>query len=259
MNLELDGKVAIVGGASQGIGYGIARMLAQEGVAVAMTARREADLRAAAERIAIETGARVLPVQADCRRAEDCSRVVETVCRELGGVDILVNNDGAPPLGAALSFDDAAWAKAVDQNLMYVVRMVREAVPVMKARGGGSILNITAISAIQPIPGFALSVATWAGVIGYAKTLSLEVAAHGINVNTICPGYIDTTRLQKVFAAGTEAAEVVRERLVQEIPMQRIGTVDDIASVVALLVSPRGRYVTGTSIPVDGGLLRALR
>ena len=259
MNLELDGKVAIVGGASQGIGYGIARALASEGCVVAITARREADLQAAAERLRTETGGDVLPIQADGRRADDCRRVIETATRELGGVDILVNNDGAPPLGDILSFDDAAWAKAVDQNLMYVVRMVREAVPVMKARGGGSILNITAISAIQPIAGFALSVATWAGVIGYAKTLSLEVAAHGINVNTICPGYIDTTRLQKVFAAGTEAADVVRARLVQEIPMQRIGTVDDIASVVALLVSPRGRYVTGTSIPVDGGLLRALR
>ena len=259
MDLGLKGKVAIVGGASMGIGYGIARALASEGCVVAITARREADLHAAAERLRTETGGDVLAIQADGRRADDCRRVVETATRELGGVDILVNNDGAPPLGDILSFDDAAWAKAVDQNLMYVVRMVREAVPVMKARGGGSVLNITAISAIQPIPGFALSVATWAGVIGYAKTLSLEVAAHGINVNTICPGYIDTTRLQKVFAAGTEGADVVRARLVQEIPMQRIGTVDDIASVVALLVSPRGRYVTGTSIPVDGGLLRALR
>ena len=259
MNLELDGKVAIVGGASQGIGYGIARALASEGCVVAITARREADLQAAAERLRTETGGDVLAIQADGRRADDCRRVVETATRELGGVDILVNNDGAPPLGDILSFDDAAWAKAVDQNLMYVVRMVREAVPVMTARGGGSILNITAISAIQPIPGFALSLATWAGVIGYAKTLSLEVARHGLNVNTICPGYIDTTRLQKVFAAGAEGADVVRARLVQEIPMQRIGTVDDIASVVALLVSPRGRYVTGTSIPVDGGLLRALR
>ena len=259
MRLDLDGKVAIVGGASQGIGYGIARMLAQEGVTVAMTARREADLRAAAERIGAETGARVLPVQADCRRAEDCSRVVATVSRELGGIDILVNNDGAPPLGPALSFDDAAWAKAVEQNLMYVVRMTRAAVPAMKTRGGGSVLNITAISAIQPIPGFALSVATWAGVIGYAKTLSLEVAPFGINVNTICPGYVDTTRLQKVFAAGSEPADAVRDRLVAEIPMQRIGRTEDIAALVALLVSPRGRYITGTAIQVDGGLLRAVR
>jgi 3-oxoacyl-[acyl-carrier protein] reductase len=259
MNLDLDGKVAIVGGGSQGIGYGIAHALASEGARVVITARREADLRAAAARLREETGGSVVPVQADCRRAEDCTRVAATVRDTLGGIDILVNNDGAPPLGPVLSFDDAAWAKAIEQNLMYVVRMVREVVPSMQARGGGSILNITAISAIQPIPGFSLSVATWSGVIGYAKTLSLEVAASGINVNTICPGYIDTTRLQKVFASGSEPADVVRDRLVAEIPMQRIGTTADIASLVALLVSPRGRYITGTAIQVDGGLLRAVR
>jgi 3-oxoacyl-[acyl-carrier protein] reductase len=259
MNLDLEGKVAIVGGASQGIGYGIARALAREGAAVAITARREAELHAAAERLRAETGADVLPIQADCRRADDCVRVAESARRELGGIDILVNNDGAPPLGPVLSFDDTAWAKAVEQNLMYVVRMAREVVPAMKERGGGSILNITAISAIQPIPGFALSVATWSGVMGYAKTLSLEVAPFGINVNTICPGYIDTTRLQKVFAGGGEGADVVKARLVDEIPMKRIGTIDDIASLAALLVSPKGRYVTGTAIQVDGGLLRATR
>jgi 3-oxoacyl-[acyl-carrier protein] reductase len=259
MNLDLAGKVAIVGGASQGIGFGIARALAAEGASVAITARREADLVKAADTIRQATGATVLPVQADCRRAEDCQRVAATVIEKLGGIDILVNNDGAPPLGAVLSFDDTAWAKAVEQNLMYVVRMVREVVPSMKARGGGSILNITAISAIQPIRGFALSVATWSGVIGYAKTLALEVAEYGINVNTLCPGYIDTTRLRKVFAAGAEPAEVVQERLRQEIPLKRIGTVDDIANLVALLVSPRGAYITGTAIQVDGGLLRALR
>jgi 3-oxoacyl-[acyl-carrier protein] reductase len=259
MNLDLDGKVAIVGGASQGIGYGIARAFAREGATVAITARREADLHAAAERLRTESGAHILPIQADCRRPADCVRVAEIARRELGGIDILVNNDGAPPLGPALSFDDTAWAKAVEQNLMSVVRMAREVVPLMKERGGGSILNIAAISAIQPIPGFALSVATWSGVIGYAKTLSLEVAAFGINVNTICPGYIDTTRLQKVFAAGSEGADVVKARLTDEIPMKRIGTIDDIASLASLLVSPKGRYVTGTAIQVDGGLLRATR
>jgi 3-oxoacyl-[acyl-carrier protein] reductase len=259
MNLSLTGQVAIVGGASQGIGLGIARVLAQEGARVAITARRERDLIAAADALAAETGAEILPVQADCRRAEDCLRVVGEVVARFGGVDVLVNNDGAPPLGAIESFEDEAWHKAVEQNLMYVVRMVRAVLPHMKARGGGSILNITAISAIQPIPGFALSVATWAGVIGYAKTLSLEVAAHGINVNTICPGYVETKRLEKVFAAGGEDPDLVRRQLISEVPMGRLGTVDDIASLVALLVSRRGRYITGTSIPVDGGLLRAVR
>src|SRR5260370_21045625 len=202
MDLGLKDKVAIVGGASMGIGYGIARTLAAEGARVAITARREPALARAAEAIARETGAAVLPVQADGRRAEDCARAIDTVSERLAGVDILVNNDGAPPLGDLQSFDDAAWAKAIEQNLMYVVRMARGALPCMKARGGGSILNITAISAIQPIAGFGLSVATWSGVIGFAKTLSIEAASHGITVNTICPGYIGTRRLEKVFAAG---------------------------------------------------------
>lgn len=258
MNLELAGHVAIVGGGSQGIGFGIARTLAEEGARIVITARREADLRSAADRIRAETGAEVLPVAADCRRAEDCLRVVDTVVAEFGRIDILVNNDGAPPLGAIESFDDAAWHKAVEQNLMYVVRMARAALPHLK-ESGGSILNITAISAIQPIPTFGLSVATWAAVIGFAKTLSLEVAAHDINVNTICPGYVETQRLAKVFAAGGKDPEIMRQQLIQEVPMGRIGRVEDIASLVALLVSKRGRYITGTSIPVDGGLLRGVR
>ena len=259
MDLGLKDKVAIVGGASMGIGYGIARTLAGEGARVAVTARREAGLVRAAQAIAAETGTEVVPIQADCRRPEDCARVVETACARLGGIDILVNNDGAPPLGDLQSFDDVAWSRAVEQNLMYVVRMARAVVPHMIRRGGGSILNITAISAIQPIPRFGLSVATWAGVIGFAKTLSLEVAGHDINVNTICPGYVETQRLEKVFAAGGEDPQVMRANLVAEIPMGRLATVDDVASLVALLVSPRGRYTTGTAIAVDGGLLRAVR
>ena len=259
MDLNLKGKTALVTGASMGIGYGIARVLAAEGVRVAVTARRDPDLTRAAETIARDTGAEVLPVQADCRRAEDCSRVIDTVVAKLGAIDILVNNDGAPPLGDLQSFDDAAWSKAVEQNLMSVVRMARGALPHLIERGGGSILNIAAISAIQPIPGFGLSVATWGGVIGFAKTLSLEVARHDINVNTICPGYIETKRLEKVFAAGGEDPAAMRAKLIAEIPMGRIGTVDDIAALVALLVSPRGRYTTGTAIAVDGGLLRAVR
>jgi 3-oxoacyl-[acyl-carrier protein] reductase len=259
MDLGLEGKVATVGGASMGIGYGIARTLAGEGARLAITARRDPALSEAAARIRSETGAEVLPILADCRRAEDCARVVETTAAQLGGIDILINNDGAPPLGKLATFDDAAWAKAVEQNLMYVVRMVRAAVPCMRERGGGSILNITAISAIQPIPGFGLSVATWGGVIGFAKTLSLEVARDNINVNTICPGYIATQRLEKVFAAGGQDPAVMRRKLEAEVPMGRIGTVDDVAGIVALLVSPRGRYITGTAIQLDGGLLRGVR
>jgi len=259
MDLKLTDKIAIVGGASLGIGFGIARTLAAEGAKVAITARREPALSQAAEKIRQETGATVLSVQADCRRAEDCRRVAETVAEKFGGVDILVNNDGAPPLGKVMTFDDVAWQKAIEQNFMYVARMVRAVVPHMQAQQGGSILNITAISAIQPIAGFGLSVATWGGVIGLAKTLSLELAPDNINVNTICPGYIETTRLEKVFAAGGKDPNIMRNQLIAEVPMGRIGSVDDVAGLVALLVSPRGRYITGTTIQVDGGLLRHVR
>jgi 3-oxoacyl-[acyl-carrier protein] reductase len=258
MNLDLAGKCAIVGGASQGIGYGIAYLLAAEGARIAITARREKDLRAAAEKMAAETGAEILPVQADCRQAADCDRVVKTVVDAFGHIDVLVNNDGAPPLGDLATFDDSAWQKAIEQNFMYVARMCRGVLPHMQ-KTGGSILNITAISAIQPIPRFGLSVATWGAVIGYAKTLALETAHFGINVNTICPGYIDTQRLEKVFASGEKSAQEMRHQLEQEVPLGRIGTVSDIASLVALLVSPRGSYITGTVIPVDGGLFRAVR
>lgn len=259
MDLKLKDKIAIVGGASQGIGFGIARTLAAEGVKLAISARREKLLYEASAKIRAETGAEPLAVPADCRRAEDCAAVVTKTVAHYGGLDILVNNDGAPPLGDLLSFDDAAWQQAVERNLMYVVRMCRAAVPHMKARGSGSILNITAISAIQPIAGFGLSVATWDAVIGYAKTLSLELATVGINVNTICPGYIETERLQKVFASGGEDANLMRSKLAGEVAMGRIGTVEDVVNLVALLVSPRGNYITGTAIQVDGGLFRGLR
>lgn len=259
MDLELKDRIAIVGGASQGIGYGIARTLADEGAKLAITARREKLLRVAAEKIEAETGAAVLALPADCRMAADCEAVVAKTIAHYGGLDILINNDGAPPLGDLLTFDDGAWQQAVERNLMYVVRMCRAAVPHMKSRGGGSVLNIAAISAIQPIAGFGLSVATWDAVIGYAKTLSLELAAANINVNTICPGYIETERLQKVFAGGGEDAKQMRAKLIDEVPMRRIGSVDDISGLVAYLVSPRGSYVTGTAIQVDGGLFRGLR
>ena len=258
MDLGLKGKIAIVGGASMGIGYGIARLLAAEGARVVITARREPALLKAAEQLRAETAAEVLPIQGDGRRAEDCARVVETVVSKLGGIDIIVNNDGAPPLGDLTAFDDTAWAKAVEQNLMYVVRMARLGVPHMTARGGGSILNIAALSALQPAVGFGLSVATWNGVIGFAKTLSLEIASRNINVNTICPGYIETQRLEKVFTSQG-GSEALRASLTAEIPMGRIGTIEDVAHAVAMLVSPRGRYITGTTIAVDGGLLRSVR
>jgi 3-oxoacyl-[acyl-carrier protein] reductase len=201
-------------------------------------------------------------VPADTRGAADCGRIVLRCVAEFGGVDILVNNGGAPPLGPTAQWSDDDWAKAVDRNLMSVVRMVRGVVPHMAARGGGRIVNIAAVTVRQPIAGFGLSVATWAGVIGFAKTLSLEVGPQNITVNTILPGRIATERLATVnaqrAAAGGEDADDFAAQVRKSVPLGRVGTPEEIAAVVTFLASARGSYVTGTTLAVDGGRLLTL-
>lgn len=257
MDLSLKGRVAVVGGASQGIGFAVAHLLAAEGAAVAIVARRRELLDTAAEQIRTDTGAPVLAVPADIRRADDCTRIIETAASEFGRIDILVNNDGAPPLGLLQELDDVAWDRAVQQNLMSVVRLSRLAVPLMRTHRFGRIINITALSTLQPIARFGLSVVTWAGVIGFAKTLSLELAADQITVNTICPGRIATGRLAKVFGSGdaqdSEADRDMLERITREVPMQRVGQPQEVAGLVAFLASPYGAYITGATLHVDGG------
>lgn len=262
MDLKLTGKVAIVGGGSSGIGCAIARELAREGAKLLIWARRQDALDAAAARVREETGAEVATLAADIARPEDNVRIVDAAVAAYGRLDILINNDGAPPLGPLLQFDDAAWQKAVQQNLLSVIRASRAAVPHMRAAGGGRIINITALSARQPAAGFGLSVATWAGLIGYAKTLSLEVGPDNITVNTICPGRIDTPLSQRGFerAAKGDAARVeeMRASLIQSTPMRRMGVPEDIAGAVAFLASPHAAFITGVTLPVDGGRSAAL-
>ena len=256
MDLSLRGKAAIVGGASQGIGFAIARLLAAEGAHVAMVARRSEPLAEAVKTIGDLGGGRTFAIAADIRKADDCERIVRQAADHFGRLDVLVNNDGAPPLGLLADFDDTAWQRAIEQNLMSVVRLSRHAMPHLRASDSGRIVNITALSVLQPIARFGLSVATWAGVLGYAKTLSLEIAADGITVNTICPGRIATGRLEKVFGKGSGAPALDADALAamtKAIPAGRLGTPDEIAGLVAFLASPWAAYITGATFHIDGG------
>ncbi|WP_162256443.1 SDR family NAD(P)-dependent oxidoreductase [Sphingomonas sp. Root710] len=253
MDLKLRGKAAVVNGASQGIGFAIARSLAAEGVDVLISARKEDALSKAAEQINAETGQAVRTVVGDIRMLDGCDNIIAAV-RERGGVDILINNDGAPPLGNALDFDDLRWTRAFEQNLLSVVRMIRGVAPMMESRGGGSILNITALTAIQPLASFGLSVSTWAGVVGLAKTLSHELGPKGIRINTLCPGLFETPRLE--LAGGPSAAEY--HEAAKMIPLGRKGDVAEIAAVATFFSSPLASYVTGTTLAVDGGMNKSL-
>jgi 3-oxoacyl-[acyl-carrier protein] reductase len=253
MDLKLRGKSALINGASQGIGFAIASALAAEGAEILISARKEEALKNAAEQLSAESGQKVQTVVGDIRMLEGCSNILAAVS-ERGGVDILINNDGAPPLGKALDFDDLRWSRAFEQNLLSVVRMIRGVVPMMEARGGGSVVNITAGTAIQPRANFGLSVATWAGVIGLSKTLSIELAPKNIRINTLCPGLFATPRLD---IPGLPSSIDIQESL-KSIPLGRIGDPAEIAAVATFLSSPAASYVTGTTLAVDGGGNRSL-
>src|SRR4051812_39265849 len=262
MDMGLAGKAAIIGGGSSGIGYATACALAREGAQLMLWARGREALEAAASRIPDQTRAKVAVAVANIAKPEDNLRIVDAALQAFGRIDVLVNNDGAPPLGALLDFDDTAWQKAVQQNLMSVVRTCRAAIPHMRKAGGGRIINITAISVRQPAAGFGLSVATWAGLIGYAKTLSLEVGPDNITVNTICPGRIDTPLSHRGFERAAEGdakrAQQMRDALIAGTPVRRMGSAEDVAAAVAFLASRQAAFITGVTLPVDGGRSAAL-
>jgi 3-oxoacyl-[acyl-carrier protein] reductase len=262
MDLELKGKVAVVGGASKGLGRACAEVLAEEGAKVAVCSRTQSDLDKAAQEIRDSTGADVLALAGDLDKHETIRGLIADAVGRFGRLDILVNNSGGPPLARALGATEEQWATAVERSLLFFARMSREAVPHMKRQGGGRIINILASTVYQPIPNLALSGATRMGVVAFAKSLADEVGRDGILVNNVCPGSILSERmLSNVTARAKELGISVDEALAkraEETAVGRVGEPRELANLVAFLASAKSSYITGTTILVDGGLVRSV-
>ena len=246
MDLGLKGRVAIVCGASEGIGLAVAESLTEEGANVAMFARRRDVLEREAERLG------ALAVRGDVRDPRDLENLVERTLDTFGGIDVLVNNSGGPPRGSAREADAAALEEAVELLLLSAARLTLRCLPHLERSGRGRVITIASSSVREPVDNLALSNAVRPGVVGWMKTLAREVGPSRITVNTIAPGRIDTARIREVYPEGPTEEDL------RTIPLRRLGATREIADVVTFLASDRATYVTGALIPVDGGLTRGL-
>ena len=257
MELGLSSRVALVTGGSAGLGLAVARALAAEGARIALNARDPARLDAAAAALRDETGAEVRTFPADVGTAGGGGAILAQVVRTFGRVDVLVANAGGPPAGAWDAHAAAAWRHALDLNLLATIDLCRAAVPGMVARKWGRVLAITSFVARQPAPGLILSTTARAGLLGFLKSLADEVAASGVTVNALCPGYFLTDRLRQLASPRGELGSTL-ESIAAGVPARRIGDPAEFAAVVCFLASERAGYVTGAAIPVDGGLARPI-
>lgn len=246
MDFQLEGRTAIVCGASAGIGLGIAESLAGEGANVVMFARRRELVEREAERLG------GLAVVGDVTSADDLERLVGTAVDKFGGIDIVVNNSGGPPRTTAAGLTAGQVEAAVQLLLVSIVRLTGLCLPYLERSACGRIVNVTSSTVREPIDNLALSNAIRPGVIGWAKSLARELGPKGITVNSIAPGRIDTDRIREVYPDGPTEADL------QAIPLRRLGTTREIGDVAAFLCSERAAYISGAVILVDGGLTRGL-
>jgi len=263
MDLGLRDRVAIVGGASEGIGRATAKMLAMEGCRVVMSARREDRLEKMADMLsglvgkALGTEPSIIAQTCDMSSQADIKRLVARTVAEFGGIDIIVNNAGGPPFGRFEQHDDEAWRKAIDTNLMSVVWMTREALPYLKQSDQARIINITSTAVKEPIEGLVLSNSVRMATTGLAKTLSKELGPSGITVNNVAPGTTLTDRIRPAIEAQAKAEgrpfNEVRDERARRIPVQRIGEAEDVAAMIVFLAAAQARQISGQTIMVDGG------
>lgn len=257
MNLGLGGRVALVSGASQGLGRAIALALAQEEARVALSSRSLARIREAAKDVAGRSGTQTLAHAVDLADAKAAERWVKQVAKHWGRLDVLVINSGGPVEGTAQDAPEKNWRTGFEESLLGGLRLAKLAIPYMKKRGWGRIIFIASTSAKQPIEGVAISNTLRTGILGLSKTLSQELGPFGITVNTVLPGYTATERLTGLarYTAKkkglSEAA--VFEAWTETLPLRRIAEPREIADAVAFLASERAGFITGTALQVDGG------
>ncbi len=262
MNLGISGKTAIVTASSKGIGLAVAETLIAEGAKVIICSRSKTDLMKAASDIKSKYNIEPVWCVCDLNKNKDIEAAFQVAKEEFGLVDILVNNCGGPTAGMFSDLSDKNWQNAFEQVLMSAVRFSRLALPDMIANEWGRIINITSVSVKQPIDNLMLSNSLRTGLVAFAKSLSNEVAKFNITINNIAPGYTLTNRLyelaiNKSKQSGKSHEEILAD-LSKEIPMNRLGRPDEIASAVTFLASEKAGYLTGNTIHVDGGLVKGI-
>ena len=262
MNLNLQNKNAIVCASSQGLGKAAAIDLAKEGVNLAICSRDQEKIDKAKEEILLRTdhNIKVIALKADLDSLEDIQIFLQEVEQSLGEVDILVNNTGGPPPSTFEQISDEDWQNAFNSTMMSAIRLSRSLVPNMKKKEWGRIINISSVSVKTPVNGLFLSNSLRMGVLGWAKALADEVAAHGITVNTVCPGYTKTERVEAILESQSSSSglskEEIEKTIADNIPMRRVGEAEDLAGLITFLASEKANYMTGLAVQVDGGSAR---
>lgn len=262
MDLGLKGRVAVVGGGSKGLGRACADSLAQEGADLVICSRNAGELDQAAAEIRAAAGVDVLAVPGDLSRLADIQNLIKRTADHFGRLDVLVSNSGGPPAGRAVDTTEEVWHQSIDMALLFFIRMSRESVPHMKNGGWGRIVNILASSVFQPIDNLVTSGVTRMGAVAFAKSLADEVGRDNILVNNVAPGYLLTDRMMHIFETRSQDTGSNVEDLLQAhsntIPVGRLGRSEELGDLVAFLSSEKNSYTTGTTILVDGGVVRSV-